>query len=82
MLQNVLDLTVSQQTLEAVESAAAELKEEVPAWASTSLTAMADNGITLVADETMNRGQVAKLMYQVCQMADDAPGMTVIRMAQ
>ena len=82
MLQNVLDLTVSQQTLEAVESAATAIKEEVPAWASTSLTAMADNGIVLVADETMNRGQVAQLMYQVCQMADDAPGMTVIRMHQ
>lgn len=80
MLQNVLDLTVSQQTLEAVESAAAEVKKEVPAWASTSLTAMADNGIVLSADQTMNRGQVAQLMYQVCQMADDAPGMTVIRM--
>ena len=80
MLQNALDLTVSQQTLEAVESATAELKEEVPAWASTSLTAMADNGIVLTADETLNRGQVAQLLYQVCQMADSAPGMTVIRM--
>lgn len=82
MLQNVLDLTVSQQTLEAVESGTAPAKEEVPAWASTSLTAMADNGITLVADEGMNRGQVAKLLYQVSCMADTAPGMTVIRMQQ
>lgn len=80
MLQNVLDLTVSQQTLEAVESAASEVKEEVPAWASTSLTAMADNGIVLVADETMTRSKVAQLMYQVCHMAEDAPGMAVIRM--
>lgn len=80
MLQNVLDLTVSQQTLEAVESAATAIKEEVPAWASSSLTAMADNGILLIAEETMNRGQVAKLLYQVNQMADTAPGMTVIRM--
>ena len=82
MLQNVLDLTVTQQTLEAVESAAAELKEEVPTWASTSLTAMEDNGITLVADEILNRGQVAQLMYQITQMADTAPGMAVIRMQQ
>ena len=82
MLQNVLDLTVSQQTLEAVESAAAGLKEEVPAWASTSLTAMADNGIVLVADEAMNRGQVAMLLYQVSAIADTAPGMSVIRMQQ
>lgn len=82
MLQNVLDLTVSQQTLDAVESAATAIKEEVPAWASTSLTVMADNGIVLAAEESMNRGQVAQLLYQVTQMADDAPGMTVIRMQQ
>jgi len=82
MLQNVLDLTVSQQTLEAVETASTAIKEEAPAWASSSLTAMADNGIVLAADETMNRAQVAQLMYQVCQLAEDAPGMTVIRMAQ
>ena len=80
MLQNVLDLTVSQQTLEAVESADAPVKEEVPAWASTSLTAMADNGIALTAEEILTRGQVARLLYQVHQMADNAPGMRVIRM--
>lgn len=82
MLQNVLDLTVSQQTLEAVESAEAGSKEEIPTWASTSLTAMSDNGIVLTADETMTRSQVAQLMYQVCQMADSAPGMRIIRMQQ
>lgn len=81
MLQNALDLGISQQTLEAVETAS-EAKEEIPAWASASLTAMADNGITLVADETMNRGQVAELLYQVCQIKADAPGMRVIRMQQ
>lgn len=81
MLQNALDLSISQQTLEAVESADIS-KEEVPAWASSSLTAMADNGITLDAEGTLNRGQVATLLYQVSQMAEDAPGMTVIRMQQ
>ena len=80
MLQSVLDLSISTQTLEAVESGADPAKEEVPAWASTSLTAMADNGIVLDAEACMNRGQAAQLMYQVCQMAEDAPGMTVIRM--
>lgn len=81
MLQNALDLSISQQTLEAIESADVA-KEEVPAWASSSLTAMADNGITLNAEETLTRGQVAVLMYDVSQMAEDAPGMTVIRMQQ
>lgn len=81
MLQNALDLTVSQETLEAVESAEIT-KEEVPAWAASSLTAMADNGITLSADKTLNRGQVAELLYQVSAMAEDAPGMAVIRIQQ
>lgn len=80
MLQNALDLNISTQTLEAVESGTAPSKEEIPAWASTSLTAMADNGILLDAEATMNRGQAAQLMYQVSQMAESAPGMTVIRM--
>lgn len=82
ILQNALDLGVSQQTLEAVESATYDTKEEVPAWASTSLTAMEDNGITLIVDETLNRGQVAQLMYQVYQLSENAPGMRVIRMQQ
>ena len=81
MLQNALDLSISQQTLEAVESADMA-KEEVPAWAASSLTAMADNGITLNAEETLSRGQVAVLLYDVSQMAENAPGMTVIRMQQ
>ena len=82
MLQNALDLTVSQQVLDNAEAAASESKTEVPAWASTSLTAMADNGISLIAEATMNRGEVAQLLYQVCQLAETAPGMQVIRMQQ
>jgi VCBS repeat-containing protein len=80
MLQNVLALTVSQQVLEDAQAAAAESKTEVPAWASVPLTAMAESGITLVADDTMTRGQVAQLLYQVKSLADTAPGMQVIRM--
>ena len=82
MLQNALDLTVSQDALEPVEAAAQEEQAEVPAWAATSLTAMADNGIALSASETLNRGQVAQILYQVSQLAENAPGMTVIRMQQ
>ena len=82
MLQNALDLTVSQQVLEEAEAAAAEQKNEIPAWASTSLTAMAHSGISLVADANMNRGDVAQLLYQVTQLAETAPGMQVIRMQQ
>ena len=80
ILQNALDLTVSVQALEAVETAATEEKTEIPTWASTALTVMADNGIDLELEQTMNRGEVAELMYQVSQMKDTAPGMAVIRM--
>ena len=82
MVQNVLDLTVSQNALEPVEASAQENQEEVPAWASASLTAMADNGIVLNANQPLNRGQVAQILYQVSQLAEDAPGMAVIRMQQ
>ena len=83
MLQNALDLTVSQQSLDiATQADAQATKEEIPAWAATSLTAMADNGITFNATEVLTRGQVAQVMYQVCQLAENAPGMTVIRMQQ
>ena len=80
MLQNALSLSVSVQTLEAVQTGADTAKEELPAWAATSLTAMGDNGIILAAEETLTRGQAAELLYQVHQLKDTAPGMTIIRM--
>ena len=83
MLQNALDLSVSQQSLDvAVETGVTDTKEDIPAWAVTSLTAMADNGITFSATDSLNRGQVAQVMYQVCQLAETASGMQVIRMQQ
>ena len=81
MLQNALDLTVSQQSLEtAVEASAEDSQTSVPAWAAASMTAMADNGITLQAMESLTRSDVAQVMYQATQLAEDAPGMAVIRM--
>lgn len=83
MLQNALDLTVSQQSLDiATQADVQDTKEEVPAWAATSLTAMADNGIAFHAAEPLTRGEAAQVMYQVCQLAENAPGMAVIRMQQ
>lgn len=80
VLQNALGLRISAQALEDAESVAVEEKQELPVWAAASLTAMEDNGILLAAEETLSRGQVAELMYQVSQMAEEAPGMQVIRM--
>lgn len=80
MLQNALELAVSQETLEAVQTGGDLGKENVPTWAASSLTAMEDNGIMLGADTCLTRAEAAELLYQVHQMKDYAPGMTVIRM--
>ena len=80
MLQNALDLTISQETLEALETATEENTEDVPVWAAVSLRAMADNGIALGATETVSRGEIAQVMYQVSQLALDAPGAALLRM--
>ena len=81
MLQNALDLTISRETLEtaAVETAT-DTEAAVPTWAQVSLTAMAEGGICLDANESLTRGQVAQVLYQVSQLAVNAPGMAVIRM--
>ena len=81
MLQNALDLNISQETLE--ETAASEEEvAEVPAWAALSLTAMAENGIALQAGEAMTRGDVAQVLYQVSQLAQTAPGLAIYPAAE
>ncbi len=82
MLQNALDLSISQQTLESEQASAETEEETVPAWAAVSLTAMSEHGIVLNAADTLNRGQVAQMLYQVSQLALDAPGMAVFRAQQ
>ena len=82
MLQNALDLSISQDTLESVQTSAETEDETVPAWAAVSLTAMSEHGIELDAGEALNRAQVANMLYQVSQLALDAPGMAVFRAQQ
>ena len=79
MLQNALDLSVTQEVLEA---SAQENAIEVPAWAAASLTVMQDNGIALTGVEELTRADTARVLYQVNQLAMDAPGMAVFRMQQ
>jgi len=38
---------------------------------------MNENGIALTASQTMTRGQVAKILYQVSKMAQDIPGLAM-----
>lgn len=82
MLQNALDLSISQQTLETMQTAADGQTADVPAWAAVSVTAMNDNGIGLTANDTLTRGDVAQVLYQISQVALDAPGLAVFRAQQ
>ena len=83
MIQNALDLAISQQTLETQSlEASADGEETIPAWAAVSMTAMAENGVMLNATENLTRGEAAQVLYQVPYLAVDAPGMSVIRMQQ
>ena len=68
ILQNAMDL--------AIQTDVSDYKDEsVPSWAENAVMAMADNGILLSAGEELTRGQVALILYQVSQMADEAPGL-------
>lgn len=70
MLQNALDLAVATSSM-------GEMNTEEPAWAMPAVTVMNENGFALTATEVLTRGQVAKLLYQVSQMAKDSPGLAM-----
>ncbi len=71
MMQNVLDLKVS---------ASATLTEEgeTAQPSRIALACLAENGIALPAQE-LNRAEVAVMLYQIKALAQDAPGMQIIR---
>ena len=75
MIQNALDLQVSQTALEA-ETA---VQEEIPVWAASSVAVLQGNGLTMDA-QVMNRGDMAQVLYQVSKLALHAPGMEVLQM--
>lgn len=92
MLQNVLDLTVTTQTTltepaeeagkvtrDDLEAAAKAEEEAPPVWAETALMALADNGITLHANDSLTRGDAALALYQASLLAQDAPGTAVFQ---
>lgn len=82
MLQNALDLAISQETLESIQTSASDAEADVPAWAAVSVTAMQENGIALSVNDRLTRGDVAQVMYQINQAALNAPGLAVFRMQQ
>lgn len=73
ILQNALDLTVS------TDADLEQNAEEMPAWAVSAVNALADNGINLNAQEELTRGQVAQMLYRVSTLAENAPGMMILR---
>lgn len=77
MLQNALELNISQQTLETMQQDGEET--DIPVWANVSLTAMADHGMELTASGLLTRGQAANILYQASRLAPDAPGSSVFR---
>ena len=83
MIQNALDLTISQETLETLATqTSGDSESDIPSWAAVSMTAMAENGVSLTAGDTLTRGAMAEALYRVSYLAVDAPGMTVIRKQQ
>lgn len=79
MLQNALDLSITESTLEAQQAADTE-ETAVPAWAATALTVMADNGLTLSANDILTRADAAQVLYQASLLSLEAPGTAVLRM--
>ena len=78
ILQNALDLPLSADALQQVDG----MDEDIPDWALASLTVMAENGVVLEYDAPLTRAKMAESLYQISQIAPDAPGMTVFRRQQ
>lgn len=71
MLQNAMDLAVSVSA-----EVAGEGKEDAePHWATAAVNAMNQNGIDLHLNDTLTRGEVAVLLYQISKMVSSAPGL-------
>lgn len=70
MLQNALDLTVSSESM---------VSEDVPAWAASAVTAMADSGIVLDPQSSVTRAQAAMALYTAHTLAESAPGTRMFR---
>lgn len=75
LLQNALDLS-------SYEEAADTGEDMVPQWAVDALQVLSEYGIALDAERNLTRGDAAQVMYQVSQLAPEAPGTRVLRLAQ
>ncbi len=70
MMANAMDMAVA-------TSSSDEMNTEEPAWAMGAVMAMNENGFDLTATQVMTRGEVAVLLYQISQMADQIPSLAM-----
>lgn len=75
LLQNALDLRADTATVSTGEDMA-------PQWAVDALRVLGEHGIALDAERNLTRGDAAQVIYQVAQLAPDAPGTAVLRITQ
>ena len=78
LMQNALELPVSQDIWEAQQTAATE--DNASAWAAASMAVLQENGINLTAGESLTRGQAAQVLYELSRLSVNAPGTAVFRM--
>ncbi|MBQ3000536.1 MAG: S-layer homology domain-containing protein [Oscillospiraceae bacterium] len=76
MLQNALDLAISQDAL-TTQSAASE--DVVPAWAAVSLSVLEDNGIYVSATGALTRSDVSQILYEASHLSASSAGAAVYR---
>ena len=78
MLQNALDFSSVSDAV----SAAGTGEDMTPQWAVDAMRILAEHGIRLDAESSLKRADAAQVIYQVSQLAPDAPGTIALRMAQ
>ena len=78
MLQNALDLTVSQEILESYNGKGGA--NDAPAWAAISLAVLEENGIYVNALSDLTRSDVSQLLYTASHLQATASGGAVFRM--
>lgn len=75
LLQNALDLRSHDDAVSTGEDMA-------PQWAVDALQVLSEYGIVLDAESNLTRADAAQVIYQVAQLAPEAPGTMVLRIAQ
>ena len=75
MLQNALDLTLSDDALQTLSP-----DENIPDWAAPAVTVMQAYDLAAPWDQPLTRAMTAKLLYRAAALAVTAPGTAVFRL--